>query len=147
MNCTDIRLELAAYRNLKKGNPVRAAIESHLVSCSACRAEEAAMSAVWKTLETCPPIAPSRDFRARFWEKVRQSEEAENPFWGWLTWKRWTALTAGALAAWTFGVSGPALWAANSVAEQATHPAVQHIVSPFAEQSIADIYFKGPDHE
>lgn len=147
MTCTDVRLELATYRNLKKENPVRAAIESHLVSCSACQAEDQRLTTVWEALEMVPTIAPSPDFRARFWEKVRQAEEAENPFWGWLTWKRWTALTAGALAAWTFGVSGPALWAAKSVAEQATHPAVQQIVSPFTEQSIADIYFKGPEHE
>ncbi len=147
MNCNDIRSELPGYRNLRSEDPKRTAVQSHLDGCEACRTEAARLRTLWNTLGADLGITPSADFRARFWVRVRQEDEKESPIFGWLTWKRWTAVTAGALAAWTIGVSGPALWALKDRETRLTHPAVTMISSPFASQSLADIYFKGPAHE
>lgn len=147
MTCNNIRSELPGFRNLKSEDPKRAAVQSHLDGCESCRMEAARLTTLWETLGADLRIMPSADFRARFWERVRQEDEKEDPVFGWLTWKRWVAVTAGALTAWTIGISGPAVLALKNREARSVHPAVAIISSPFAEQSLADIYFKGPTHE
>ncbi len=147
MNCADVRSELPGYRSLKNEDPTRAAVQSHLDGCNTCRMEAERLTALWNTLGADLRLIPSTDFRTRFWERVRQEDEKESPIFGWLTWKRWAAVTAGALTAWTIGISGPAIWALKDREAQSAHPAVTIISAPFAEQSLADIYFKGPTHE
>ena len=147
MNCKDVQIELPGYRNLSKADPARVAVQSHLDQCESCRIEAARLASLWDALGADPKIMPSADFRVRFWEKVRREDEKESPILGWLTWKRWAVVTAGALAAWTIGVTGPAVWILRNRETRSAHPAVAIISSPFTNQSLADIYFKGPAHE
>lgn len=100
MNCKEVQELLPAYEGMVLTAPETAEVKNHLATCKSCQREFDLLSATWAMLEVLEPIQPSADFRARFWEKVRQEEEKKS----WLPVPRLVPVLAGFLGVWVVGV-------------------------------------------
>lgn len=61
MNCSQARILLAAYHELKNDKADTTALDAHLEQCAACRGTLAQMRFVGDGLRSLPPIEPSAD--------------------------------------------------------------------------------------
>ena len=147
MNCKDIHRLLSAYQD-KEISPVEAsALEAHLAGCQACATEHRRFSQAWDMLGSLASIAPSPDFKARFWERVRE-EEAKPRLWDWLRWPRLVPALAGGMALWVLGIGGGVLLFERHTAQAmpATNTALRIFTAPYPPNSIEQVYLQGsPD--
>jgi hypothetical protein len=96
MKCEDYRTLFPEYWEGGLEEEDRAALEMHLASCPACRAEADSLARIWHGLERIPQASPSRDLRRRFYEKLEayqfglaESETARPKSGFWETVKAW----------------------------------------------------------
>lgn len=73
MECKKLQERLSAYLDNEVSGQERRLLEEHLRSCAECRTELEALQAAGDVVKTLPEVTPSPDFRARFWQKVRES--------------------------------------------------------------------------
>ena len=100
MDCEKIRELLTAYQDGVLPANEAAEIKTHLLGCQGCQTEERLLKETWNMLNVLEPIEPSPDFRARFWERVREEERKTS----WLSFPRLVPVMAGVLGVWVVGV-------------------------------------------
>jgi len=75
MTCAERRAALLGYLDEELGSAERAELETHLAGCEACRAALAAERRLSGALAALPPVAPPRDFEARFWARIAREKD------------------------------------------------------------------------
>lgn len=100
MNCKEIQDLLPGYGESALSDAQSKEVHSHLATCASCQKEDRLLSASWEMFGTLEKIEPSPDFRARFWEKVRQEETKKS----WFTFPTLVPAFAGFLGVWVLGV-------------------------------------------
>lgn len=148
MNCETIQRELSAYQDGELKAIQMKSVEDHLAGCSSCRQELQRLTQVWNLLDALPTVQPSSDFRARFWEKVRQDEIRKENLWGWLQWPR-LAPVAGALAVWLLGITSGLFVFGNRTHQSPTptERSVSIFTAPYPQNSIEQVFLKGSPTE
>jgi predicted anti-sigma-YlaC factor YlaD len=101
MNCDEIRILLPAYQGKTLQAGELKMLKTHLASCAACRNESRVFTDLWDALGALPTIQPSPEFRARFWQRVRDEDVKDS----WLTFPRLVPAFAGLLGVWIVGVT------------------------------------------
>jgi len=145
MNCASIQEDLSAYQDGELSLQQSREINVHLAGCSMCRNQLVRSREVWDALGTLPEIEPSADFRARFWQKVRD-EEIQTPSRGWFPWTRWLPTAAAAMALWSFGIlGGLKLFNRQADAPSATAQAIHIFTSTVPPSSVEEVFLIGPD--
>ena len=66
MKCDQVREQLPGYWTGELDETAGPELETHLASCSACRAEAETLGAIWKKLGAIPEERPGRSLRTRF---------------------------------------------------------------------------------
>lgn len=79
MHCDKIIERLPAFQDGALTPPETQEVRSHLTSCPRCRDDMELLSRTWNALALLKPLTPSPDFRARFWERVREEDAARIP--------------------------------------------------------------------
>ena len=82
--CPEYTSERGAYLDAELDPAERTAFETHLRSCSDCRAALDAESWLAAQLDGLPAVEPSLQFEARFWARVATEREMAAPGW-----RRW----------------------------------------------------------
>lgn len=82
MNCTKIDAKWIVYFDGKATPSERREVESHLISCSACRQRAEEYRAMWDLLDEMPEILPSPSFDAAV--RARAAAEPRRGLWAWL---------------------------------------------------------------
>lgn len=144
MNCKHAQLLLSAYQD-KELSPVETStLETHLKSCGACQSELQQVSRAWEMLGSLRTIEPSGNFKARFWDRVRQ-EESKPGLWDWITWPRLAPALAGVMAFWILGIgSSLFLFERHPVPSvRETSAALSIFTSSYPPNSIEQIYLQG----
>jgi len=87
--CESIAPELVAYLDGALAEDERRPIATHVSTCLVCRREIERLTTVQRWIADLPPIEPSRDFAATFWERmdaeplaVERGEPRRRP-WRW----------------------------------------------------------------
>ncbi len=81
MKCGEAQKFLSAYQDGRLSSEEAAQMKEHLSACLSCQSEERVLSEIWNTLSVLEPIEPSHNFRARFWQRVREEEELQKSPW------------------------------------------------------------------
>lgn len=157
MDCERIQEELPAYQDKELPEPRMASIRSHLAGCANCRGEMKALTETWGLLGSLEPVQPSADFRARFWERIRQEAAQHRTLWERLAlgrsptdWRpptgrfggRFTPVLAGVMALWILGIAGGVLLFERRLARgpDPGRTALEIFTSPYPPNSIEQIY-------
>ena len=77
MNCNETAKLLSAHQDGSLTSGEETEMRAHLAVCATCQKEERLLSELWTTLKVLEPIEPSPNFRARFWQKVREEEDIQ----------------------------------------------------------------------
>ena len=147
MKCESIREDLSAYHDGELSDRAAAVVEQHLSGCQGCREELGRIAKVWDLLGTLPVVQPSKDFKARFWEKVRREEERQG-LWDWISFPSWRPVLAGFAAVWILGVTSGVLVYRHQTGEATASSmgAARVFTTPFPPNSIEQIYMQGPSN-
>lgn len=113
MNCRICQPLLSAFVDAAMSGAERAAVESHVRQCAACRSLAADLRAIRTAAGSLEPLIPP----ARVWQQISAAAEAQpRGGWfqtGWLTWRPVTAVAMAAVIAtglWRVGtLLGPAV--------------------------------------
>lgn len=73
MDCKKTCERLSVYIDNELTEQEKTALDGHLAGCAECREELMAMRAAGEAVKAVPEVTLSPDFRARFWQKVRES--------------------------------------------------------------------------
>lgn len=148
MDCRRIRQNLPAYLDSELSRPDMITVEAHVADCTVCRKELDALEKTWERIARLAPIQPSPDFRARFWERVRQEDAQKDSLWGWLRVPRLVPVL-GILAVWSLGVTGTLVVYGNHShrAPTPTEQSVSIFTSPYPQNSIEHVFLKGSTTE
>jgi anti-sigma factor RsiW len=95
MRCKDAIQLLSEYQDRRLPQNESEEVAAHLQICAACQKEERLLANVWNMLNVLKPIEPSADFKARFWQRVREEELAKENWWT-ITVFFWRQFAAGA---------------------------------------------------
>lgn len=145
MNCASVRELLPAFHDEELTLTEMEGIRSHLAGCSSCQRESNLLTKTWDMLGSLEPIQPSPNFRARFWEKVRQEEARRENLWGWLKWPRLVPAAAGLMAIWFLGItSGLAVFGnRHQHPVTPTEQGVSIFTASYPQNSIEQVFLKG----
>ena len=77
-SCQIIRKKLSAYQDGEVTTAEKAAIETHLRSCEACRTKHAALLLTYQILRRLPEIDPAPELSRQI---VNRATRAQEPFW------------------------------------------------------------------
>ena len=115
MNCRICQPLLSAYVDATMSGDERAAVESHVRQCGACRSLAADLRAIRTVAGSLEPLIPP----ARVWQQIAAAAEVQ-PREGWLQagWLTWRPLTAVAMAA----VIATGLWRVGTLLGPAVPP-------------------------
>jgi anti-sigma factor RsiW len=72
MDCKKVCKQLSAYNDKELTQQEAARVDEHLRGCPSCLKELAAFAAGDALLKAAPQVQVSPDFRARFWQKVKE---------------------------------------------------------------------------
>lgn len=97
MNCDETQQRLAAYLGRELDPSTREAVEAHLASCPACRADAEALTEVIRSVADLPVEEPPRGFSDAVMARVR-GESRPASLWKRLFLPPWTTLPAYATA-------------------------------------------------
>jgi anti-sigma factor RsiW len=133
MNCNDIERSLSLFIDDELPDETAALFRLHLEECAACTAQYKTMVKFQDRLLQLKPVPVPGDFRARFWQRVREENPGTLSVWSKIA--RWampvsvacTSLVA--LLVVSMSVS-PILYAAGNT--QARHEAVVAACGTFA---------------
>jgi len=73
MNCTEAQQNLPEYCEGGLSAATMEAMKAHLSKCGTCAAEESAHRKTWNLLDRWTEIEPDSMYRARFWQKERET--------------------------------------------------------------------------
>jgi anti-sigma factor RsiW len=130
MNCSTCQPLLSAYIDATMSGDERAALDSHLRQCAACRSLAEDLRAIRRAASSLEPLVPS----ARVWQQIAAAAEAQ-PRGGWLRsgWLTWRPLTAVAMAA----VIATGLWRVGTLLGPAAPPRTITAVNSAAPAAVA----------
>jgi len=146
MTCEKIQEILPAYQDGELSAENEQAVKTHLEGCEVCRREANLLSASWEMLGEMKPIAPSPDFEARFWARLRQEESNQTGWRSWLNWEPltpWAVSLAGIVVIWMIGVTGGLILFKNqSNRAAASFNERSVLTSPYPQNSIEQIFME-----
>lgn len=144
MNCKNVVQTLPDYLSHTLGETETVGVRAHLDLCPECREESRLLSASWDVLDLLEPIQPSADFRARFWEKVRQEENTVFGRTGFFVRFPFVPAVAGFLVLWILGVAGGArLFDRRDETPTPLEIALNRFTSPYPQNSVELIFQEG----
>ncbi|OGS34465.1 MAG: hypothetical protein A2293_05620 [Elusimicrobia bacterium RIFOXYB2_FULL_49_7] len=91
MNCAAVARKLSSYIDNELSAGERQAVSEHITHCGRCAADIKQLEAQEVFLRQFRQVEPSSNFRARFWERVRNEQAAQtgrDAWWGNLA-QRW----------------------------------------------------------
>lgn len=144
MNCKKVVQTLPDYLSHALGETETERVRVHLDLCPECREESRLLMATWDILGLIEPVQPSADFRARFWEKVRQQENAVFGGTGFFARFPFAPALAGFLLLWVLGVAGGArLFDRRHETATPLEIALNRFTSPYPQNSVELIFQEG----
>jgi hypothetical protein len=118
MNCDEVQAQLSAYLDGRLDETHRRAVESHLASCSHCRAEAAALRRTIESVSALPPVEPPPGFSQRVMAQVREEARPSVPrksfvfslwpFWARIPLQAAAVLVIAGLAVYLYELDRPA---------------------------------------
>lgn len=79
MNCSKIKKLLPVFLDGELEHEKEELVRQHLSTCSECGLEAKLVSKTWGLLDKLETIEPSKEARAKFWEKVASEELDKSP--------------------------------------------------------------------
>ena len=100
MRCKDVLKLLLAYQDGRLTQKEQEEVQGHLPTCSSCQEVGRRHLEIWDMLNMLEPVKPSSNFKAQFWQRVRQEELKEQNWWTGLidSWKQWGVTARPAFA-------------------------------------------------